>query len=140
LVGFLQIYRNSIGDISPPAYGRWTELANSDDPKKQRKANIMIALVWLTWVTHQFTVLIILLNFLIAIVSQSYENVMQKLEIFKYKVRVDFNVECLQVMDYFGLLEPIDTLIVIAQDEDTLDGNEWSGMINSIRSFVTHGF
>ena len=73
----------------------------------------MISLVWTVWVLHQFLVLIILLNFLIAIISQSYENVMTKLEVFKYKTRVDFNLECLQVMEFFGLLESFNTLLLV---------------------------
>ena len=74
----------------------------------------MITLIWLVWVLHQFLVLVILLNFLIAIISQSYENVMTKLEIFKYKTRVDFNLECLQVQEFLGRLEDFNTLLVVS--------------------------
>jgi hypothetical protein len=44
----------------------------------------MISLIWFVWVAHQFVILILLLNFLIAIVSQSYENVMQQTDFFIY--------------------------------------------------------
>ena len=91
----IQMYRNSIGDISAPSYGRWSDLLESNSKYEQNKAYMMITLIWIVWVLHQFMNLIILLNFLIAIISQSYENVMQKLVVFKYKTRVDFNLECL---------------------------------------------
>jgi hypothetical protein len=55
----------------------------------------MIALIWFIWVTQQLLILIILLNFLIALVSQSYENVKSKEEIYKYKQRVEMNRESL---------------------------------------------
>ena len=95
----------------------------------------MISLVWTIWVLHQILVLIILLNFLIAIISQSYENVMSKLEVFKYKTRADFNLECLQVMEFFGRLESFDTLLLVTQNEDVTDANEWTGIINTIKTF-----
>ena len=38
---------------------------------------------------------------------------MTKLEVFKYKTRVDFNLECLQVMEFFGKLESFNTLLLV---------------------------
>lgn len=35
------------------------------------KGVAMISIIWFVWVAHQFVILILLLNFLIAIVSQS---------------------------------------------------------------------
>ena len=95
LVTLIQIYRNSIGDISAPLYDRWSDLVKNGTVSEQNEATIMITLIWIVWVLHQFLVLVILLNFLIAIISQSYENVMTKLDVFKYQTRVDFNLECM---------------------------------------------
>ena len=68
-ITLLQMYRNSIGDISAPLYARWSEMLKRTSPFEQNQASIMISLVWTVWVLHQFLVLIILLNFLIAIIS-----------------------------------------------------------------------
>jgi hypothetical protein len=60
------------------------EAFNSDVPEEYYKGLVMISLIWFVWVAHQFVILILLLNFLIAIVSQSYENVMQQTDFFIY--------------------------------------------------------
>ena len=39
------------------------------DEQQELKARMMIALIWFIWVTQQLLILIILLNFLIALVS-----------------------------------------------------------------------
>lgn len=54
----------------------------------------MITLIWFIWTANQFLCLIILLNFLIAIISQSYEQVMTKKKIVKYLHRSELNREC----------------------------------------------
>ena len=84
LVLFFQTYRNSIGDIAPPTYPRWVTAFESGDSEEYYKGLVMIAIIWFVWVAHQFVILILLLNFLIAIVSQSYENVMQQTDYFIY--------------------------------------------------------
>ena len=47
------------------------------------------------WFLNQFFVVIILLNFLIAVIGQSYENVMSKQDIKKYQDMADLNEEAL---------------------------------------------
>jgi len=65
LAYLLKIYENSIGDIDPPIYNIWsTELEN-----EPILAKFMIYLGWLVWISNQFICLIILLNFLIAVIS-----------------------------------------------------------------------
>jgi len=80
----LQTYRISIGDLAAPLYPRWILMVNSEDPLDHYIGLVMITIIWSMWILHQFILLILLLNFLIAIVSQSYENVMQKTEVFIY--------------------------------------------------------
>jgi len=55
----------------------------------------MVSIIWLIWFMHQFLCLIILLNFLIAVVSQSYDEVMSKAILMKFKNMIDMNGECL---------------------------------------------
>jgi hypothetical protein len=69
LVLLFQTYRNSIGDIAAPQYSKWEELFASEDHLTSVKGMIMISVIWSVWVFHQFIMLILLLNFLIAIVS-----------------------------------------------------------------------
>jgi len=54
----LQSYRNSIGDIAPPEF----EDFQSND-------GVILTLIWFIWFMNQFFILIIMLNFLIAVIS-----------------------------------------------------------------------
>jgi hypothetical protein len=90
----MESYRNSIGDISPPGYGFWADrldeltatnstYTHADLVRAQAVASptaphVMIGVIWAVWILNQFLMLIILLNFLIAIISQSYDAVMAK--------------------------------------------------------------
>ena len=65
---FIQAYRNSIGDLAPPAHKKWNELVTTDKDNESL-VNLMVLVIWLVWFFNQFIVLIILLNFLIAIIS-----------------------------------------------------------------------
>lgn len=61
---FIQVWENSIGNINPPTF------------RDSNPSPVRICCIYAMWFTTQFVVLIILLNFLIAVISQSYENVM----------------------------------------------------------------
>jgi hypothetical protein len=67
---FLQMYRNSIGDIAPPKYDLYLD---SELNITSTENTLMITIIWIVWFLNQVFILIILLNFLIAIISQSYE-------------------------------------------------------------------
>jgi hypothetical protein len=66
----IQMYRNSIGDISPPKYDLYLDTEKNITSSEN---TLMISMIWLVWFFNQLFILIILLNFLIAIISQSYE-------------------------------------------------------------------
>lgn len=68
-----QTYRNSIGDIAVPSYSFWE--SQKEFPDIQNK---MIIIIWFTWLMNQFFLTIILLNFLIAILAESFTVVMEE--------------------------------------------------------------
>lgn len=65
----IQVYRNSVGDIQAPLYKLW--LIDKDD-ESYYKSHKMIAVIWYTWLAHQFFCMVMLLNFLISIISEIY--------------------------------------------------------------------
>jgi hypothetical protein len=66
---FLQAFRNSIGDLAPPSYEYWEEMKS----KGKTSALVMIYMIWGFWLFQIVSFTILLLNFLIAVISQSYE-------------------------------------------------------------------
>ena len=61
----IQIFRNSIGDEKTPVYNFWSSRLNTDP----LLAKSMIGYSWFLWASNAFFMLILMLNFLIAIVS-----------------------------------------------------------------------
>jgi hypothetical protein len=82
----LQNFRNSVGDIAVPTYDYW--IPDKDSTVGYPLANFQIGMVgwaWMLFLFNEFFILIVLLNFLIAIIGQSYDEVMSKQEIDRYK-------------------------------------------------------
>lgn len=66
----IQVYRNSMGDIAPPIYKQWTDrAAESDD---DFVPFMIIRTIWLIWFLNQFICMLLLMNFLIAIIADTY--------------------------------------------------------------------
>ena len=72
-------YRNSVGDISTPGYAYLDSFAEVTSVK-----NFMLAVIWIVWLVNQILNLIILLNFLIAVISQVYDNVVAEQQKYRY--------------------------------------------------------
>ena len=76
----IQVFRNSVGDINAPEYDYWSNKVAVKETESI--AYGMIGWGWFLWFSNIFFMLIILLNFLIAIISQSYDSVMTREMIF----------------------------------------------------------
>lgn len=77
---FIQLFRSTIGDIKIPVNQFWDDNL-SEHPNI---SSMMIAWAWLLWATSQYFMMIILLNFLIAIISQTYDAVIAKTLVIMY--------------------------------------------------------
>lgn len=76
-------FRSSIGDNEMELY-------------TESKVNPI--LIWIVWLVIMIVGHIIFMNFIIAVVNESYENCMTKMIAQKYKVKVDMIVERESVM------------------------------------------
>jgi hypothetical protein len=74
-----------VGDVSVDKYGKWE---NTDPTKSPSIANkIAITIIWFFWFMNIYFMLIIMLNLLIAQVSQIFEKVMTQGKQSIYKER-----------------------------------------------------
>jgi len=81
LYTFIRIFRNSIGDIEVPLYKNW--LNKSINPETNEEVinsitlaqGISIFIIYLYWILNIFIMVIILLNFLIAEVGETFAHV-----------------------------------------------------------------
>ena len=86
---FYSVFRNSIGDPNPPNTSVWVK----KDIEGSNLPQIMIFICWAFWLINKFYMLIILLNFLIAIIGQSYDSVLGRLTIVRTLQKCEMNIE-----------------------------------------------
>ena len=79
----------------------------------------MVTLIWIVWTSSLYIMVIMMLNFLIAIISQSYENVMSQQIVFQYQQKVEMNEEYLMILNYFKFLENFTMLAIVSEVTDT---------------------
>ena len=84
---FLQTFRTAIGELGMPMYGKILEKEDS------YFKTFNIALIWICWFFQTFFMLIIMLNFLIAVITSTYERVMNYQKIISYMHKAELNVE-----------------------------------------------
>ena len=96
----------------------------------------MIGLIWLNWLFNQILVLIILLNFLIAIISQSYDSVMAKSIISRYVNRCTTNREHRLNLKAVGMISYQDIVVVSANCQKSGNEDELEGFVKSIKKYV----
>ena len=74
----LATIRTAFGDIQPPAYDYWSNRYAGNTKVKPDKvvSQSYIAIIWVFWTLYVYVGVILLLNFLIAIVSESYNYIL----------------------------------------------------------------
>ena len=95
---FLQTFRTALGELGMPVY---TEILAKED---QVFKSINITLIWITWYFQTFFMLIIMLNFLIAVITSTYERVVNYQKIISYMHKAELNAETFSLMSYFSEL------------------------------------
>ena len=91
---FLYALRISIGDIEVPNAVFWEKVL------KQPK--VMIYYTWALWMVNIYFNLIVYLNFLIAIISQVYQNDMDMVLPNEYRQKVEMNLEAEYLLNFLG--------------------------------------
>lgn len=131
---FLYTYRNSIGDINAPVTSFWTTRA-LHVPGTQNETSLIMAAIWTFWLLNQFFVLIVLLNFLIAIISESYEAVMAESIIHKYEHKIEMNRSYRLFTNSVWGMKALECQIVTAAPKEE-DLEDWTGFVHTITKFI----
>lgn len=137
-------YRAAIGDLATPGYSNWDNLSNQVRTEYFAKNSIMWC-IWGFWLLQQFTVLIILLNFLIAVICQAYEEQYGSQQILKAKNRAELNREHFQFVKFFerfsgGLWTPRKFRVLVFQMDQTLTRGggeeEYLGFVQTLKNYI----
>eukprot|EP00347_Sterkiella_histriomuscorum_P020414 403337896 len=99
-----------------------------------------IIFAWIVWISAVLFLNIVLLNFIIAVISESYEKVMQKMVAESFKIKAELIIEResyfshadFQNQNYFP-----DYVIYRRPVEDQADANEeWQGFVKDIKKTI----
>ncbi|CDW82015.1 wd-40 repeat protein [Stylonychia lemnae] len=126
LAYFLMVFRISSGDFQMDDY--------------HNQGDLLVVFSWIIWLITVLTLNIVFMNFIIAVISESYERVMQKLVAESYKVKASliferellFNQIELKMEKYFPNYivgrRPLNTEIK--------EAGEWQGFIKDLKQTI----
>lgn len=123
----LYSYRTAIGDLEAPNAINWTRIVE--------KPRLMTVTIWTLWMFQQCFSIMIFLNFLIGLISQSYEDDLCMASWYDYTQRMELNLEAEHVLHFFGRVRYQFWFLTgaIQDDIDDLIHDEWQGFVQQIR-------
>ncbi|CDW74716.1 wd-40 repeat protein [Stylonychia lemnae] len=123
---FLMAFRISSGDFNVDNY--------------QKQGEILVIFSWIIWLIAVMTLNIVFMNFIIAVISESYERVMQKLVAESFKVKAHMIVEREQLFTQNELTqqEHFPNFIVVRRpiNNDANEAGEWQGFIKDLKQTI----
>ena len=100
----------------------------------------MLYLTWMIWMSHKYFLHIVFMNFLIAIISQVYENDLANTYQNEYTQRAEMNLEAEQLLTFLGFMKKYSLYVLTADVNDVVDENlkEWQGYVAQIKQNQRH--
>lgn len=98
----------------------------------------MILLIWIVWLFNQFLIFIILLNFLIAIISESYLDTLSRADFYKYKERCEMNIEVMLSLEFLNKLSSFECFILSAHLHLPSHDTELENGLQTVKNFITN--
>ncbi|CDW88397.1 UNKNOWN [Stylonychia lemnae] len=125
---FLMIFRIQSGDFSTENY-------------RYQGSTVMISLSWAIWLIAMLILSILFMNFTIAVISDSYEKVMQKLVAQSFKVKAEMIVQRELLLTPQNEVESrfyFPEYIVLRRPIETIKGDsgEWKGFIKDLKQTI----
>jgi len=110
----LQTFRTSIGELAMPTYHGIIK-ANKMNPSMFY--NINVYLIWGMYCVQTFFMLVIMLNFLIAVITNTYDRVSNYQKVISFKNKADLNEECYMLINIFKKLKEYKIIVFSTSKE-----------------------
>ena len=122
---FIQIFRTSIGDVQ--------------DPMTEIESTQIVVFIYIVYLMMLFLTTVILNNFMIAKVSQEYENFQMTFTLQKYRNQIRLIKEHLMYEEFLGLenTKQFTMAIMLQSNKTEVQNNEFQGIVKSIKNKVT---
>lgn len=109
---YIETFRSSIGEVGLPTYTKLLETPESF------MRDVDQFLIWALWFIQVFFMLVIMLNFLIAVLQQTYTEVMKDQQIILYQQRAELNEECNDLLSLFVKLKKYKYIVFSTVDKE----------------------
>lgn len=97
------------------------QFTDGDDKNKNFMRNMNVSFIWGIWYTQTFVMLVVMLNFIIAVITATYDEVTQNQVFIHYKYKAELNLECFELLDYIGYPKKFKILLFsIVKDESKI--------------------
>jgi len=115
IITILQTFRNAVGDITEPGRSNWVPKALKNSESLQNEHQIYIlAVTWFFFIANIFIMQIVLLNFLIAEVSMTYDRIKNTGPSLMFQKKQELNFFVQKVLQFFGRNNQFKALIFIS--------------------------
>jgi hypothetical protein len=121
---FVENFKSIFDSNTAPDLSFWTTLS----ARHEAGSTVMVYLILLWWIVNQFFIISILLNIFLAIIFQSYDEVLSNYTKNSIIEKCNFNLDQAILMKQFGTSIKFETLVFT------------SSSINPSKSFEWHGF
>ena len=133
---FLFGLRNAIGDMKQPYYENWrTKVKN--EQISETDEYMVATLIWLIWIFQAMFMVIILLNYLIAVISQAYERSVNQKMVYSYIHKAQINQDYFMIMHQIkgsGGLEKLRYIVFVDSNQYLIEhGASWMGFMDKIK-------
>jgi len=126
----MNTYRQAMGDPQAIQYTFWVDQLE----EHQAAARFMSGMIWLLWLVNQYVIIIFAFNFMVSVISQSYEESLNKSLIVRYTFRCERVMEASIFTKLVGAARTLQTFSLSTNNSSDLD--KWPGFVQSIKSYV----
>ena len=100
-------------------------------------SHAMIALVWIFWAANQFFMGVILMNFVVGIITETYGEVMSKEKTSKALQKCIINREASQLLQGLGIGSNLESFVLATEAAAASAGSEdWEGIASTVQNFI----
>ena len=128
----IQVSRTSFGELAMPMYS--SLLKRQDSIFK----TINVRLIWLSWFLQVFFILVIMTNFLIAVITTTFDRVVNRQKIVSYQQKAELNEECFLLKNVFYEMPQYNIVVLsTGKEASTLMKNPLKELGVKLKSLLT---
>jgi len=138
-------FRNALHDFQVSKDGGFlVDLPDETDMRVQDHFRLTMYLTWVVWMGNVVLMTIMLFTFIIAVVGQTYEQVMGDVEAHIYKQKSELVVEAQQILMWLGYYKSGSSQhsVLIRKKKfsddvaERLDKEKWSGVTQTLKTYL----